>query len=209
MMGGFLVTKGAVFPIKTLRSYSFFFLFGRSAFPLRAARVACVCAKTKRKLTFFFRQFPSGRTKTLSQINCGLLLRFRARSPTRVPPPPRTARNTPSSLRRGCGYGLTRGQGGKKSRTRHACAHAHMPTPFTTPLLATFVSVLEAVLVCSAGAVLTRYGVLTPAARHALARLGFYVLLPALTFVKVSGCGCGEEDRCNEGKKTVKKRRPT
>ena len=82
-----------------------------------------------------------------------------------------------------------------------------MPSPFATPLLATFLSVLEAVLVCSAGALLTRCGVLTPAARHALARIGFYMLLPALTFVKVSGCG--EEKRCYEGKQTSKNRRPS
>lgn len=59
--------------------------------------------------------------------------------------------------------------------------------PFATPLLASFLACCEAGIVCLAGAALTRYGVMTPAARHALSRIGFYILLPAITFVKVRG----------------------
>ena len=68
-----------------------------------------------------------------------------------------------------------------------------MPSsPLVTTLLASFLSVLEAALVCGAGAALAHVGVLNAACRHALAKVGFYVLLPAITFVKAGKSEGGE-----------------
>ena len=72
-----------------------------------------------------------------------------------------------------------------------------MPFPAGPLLLASFLAVCESVTVCAAGAALAHFGVLTPAARHALSKLGFYVLLPAITFVKV--CVCVEGGKRGEG----------